>query len=151
MQVGDIMNREVVTVRPQDTFAGAAEVLRRNRISSVVVEEGEEGPAGILTERDVVALVSEGLDPNRTTVGERMTRELITVPPRTDVAEAARLMAERGVRHLPVVDRGRLVGMVSIRDLLAWGLQEVTGGHELPDMERGAAALSAAADLQRRH
>ena len=150
MQVGDIMNREVVTVEAQDTFAAAAEVLRRNRISSVVVKEGEQGAAGILTERDVVALVAEGLDPNRTTVGERMTRELITVPPRTDVAEAARLMAERGVRHLPVIDRGRLVGMVSIRDLLTWGLQEVTGGHELPDMERGAATLSAAADLQRR-
>jgi CBS domain-containing protein len=150
MQVGDIMNREVITVGAQDTFAGAAGVLRRNRISSVMVE-GDEGPAGILTERDVVALVADGLDPQRTTVGERMTRELITVPPRTDVAEAARLMAERGVRHLPVVDRGRLVGMVSIRDLLSWGLQEVTGGHELPDMERGAAALSAAADLQRPH
>jgi CBS domain-containing protein len=78
-----------------------------------------------------------------------MTRELATVEPKTDIAEAASMMATRGVRHLPVVDKGRLVGIISIRDLTSWAVEELTGGHELPDMERSSAALSAAVEVER--
>ncbi|MGH2556324.1 MAG: CBS domain-containing protein [Actinomycetota bacterium] len=66
----------------------AAEVLREHGISSVVVK-GEGVPSGIVTERDFVSLVAEGLDPATTKVGERMTRDLATVQPRADIAEAA--------------------------------------------------------------
>jgi predicted transcriptional regulator len=71
------------------------------------------------------------------------------VQPRADIAEAARVMAERGVRHLPVVDRRKLVGIISIRDLTTWAVEEMTGGHELPDLERSSAALSAAVQVER--
>jgi CBS domain-containing protein len=148
MQVGDIMHREVVTVAADQTFAEAAVVLRNSGISSVVVRDGQQ-PAGIVTERDVVNLVADGGDPSSVRVGDRMSRDLATVAPRDDVADAARLMSERGVRHLPVVERGGLVGMVSIRDLIAWAVEELTGGHELPDIERSSAALSAAARIER--
>src|SRR5204862_1231968 len=101
MQVSDIMHRDVVTVSTQDTFAHAAGVLREHRISSVVVLDGDR-PAGIVTERDVVNVVAEGSDPGSVRVGQHMTTDLATADPRTDVAEAARLMAQRRIRHLPV-------------------------------------------------
>jgi signal-transduction protein with cAMP-binding, CBS, and nucleotidyltransferase domain len=78
-----------------------------------------------------------------------MTTDLDTVTSRTDVAEAAQHMARRRIRHLPVVDDGSLVGIISIRDLTMWAVQELTGGHELPDLERSHAALSAAAEVNR--
>jgi CBS domain-containing protein len=148
MQVGDIMQRDVVTVGAGDTFTEAAKVLRDHRISSVVVK-GDEGPAGIVTERDFVSLLADGLDPATTNVGQRMSRDLATVKPKTDIAEAARTMAERGIRHLPVVDRGKMVGIISIRDLMTWAVEEMTGGFELPDLERSSAALSAAMQVER--
>jgi CBS domain-containing protein len=147
MRVGDIMTADVKTVSPKDTFADAARVLSSNRISSVVVKDGEK-VAGIITERDVVHAVAEGIDPAKVTVGERMTKELTTVDRKADVADAAGLMAEKRIRHLPVLDRGSLSGIVSIRDLTSWAIQEVTGGHELPDLERSSAALSAAVEVK---
>lgn len=149
MQVGDIMTRDVKTVPPDATFAEAARILHDNRISSVIVK-GDDGPTGIVTERDVVNLVAEGLNAAQTRVGDRMTRDLATVEPRTDIAEAARMMAERGIRHLPVVDAGALAGIVSIRDLTAWAVEEITGGHELPDLERSRAALTAAVEAKKK-
>ncbi len=149
MQVGEIMTKDVKTIAADATFADAAKVLHDNRISSVIVL-GDGGPAGIVTERDVVNVVAEGVDPGSVSVGERMTKDLATVDPRTDVAEAAHLMAERGIRHLPVVDKGELAGIISIRDVTTWAVEEMTGGHELPDLERSHAALSAAAEAKRR-
>ncbi|MDP8955991.1 MAG: CBS domain-containing protein [Actinomycetota bacterium] len=148
MQVSDVMSRNVVTVTADETFAEAAKVLREHKISSVIVQ-GESGPDGIVTERDVVNLVAEGHDPSSVRVGDRMTKELATVESKSDIAEAAKVMAERRIRHLPVVDRSELVGIISIRDLTSWAVEELTGGHELPDIERGAAALSAAVELER--
>ena len=148
MRVADIMHREVVTVAGRDTFAAAAKVLRDNGISSVVVK-GERGPAGIVTERDFVALVSDGLDPTTTTIEKRMTRDLATISPDADIADAAKVMAEQGIRHLPVVDRKKkLAGIISIRDLMTWAVEEMTGGHELPDLVRSSAALSAAVQVE---
>jgi CBS domain-containing protein len=150
MQVSDIMSKNVVTVTTDDTFADAAKVLRQNRISSVIVQ-GKAGPGGIVTERDVVNLVAEGKDPYNVKVGDRMTKDLATVESKTDIAEAAKIMAERRIRHLPVVDKGNLSGIISIRDVMSWAVGEYTGGHELPDIERSAAALSAAVEVERPH
>jgi CBS domain-containing protein len=94
-------------------------------------------------------VVADGLDPREQTVGERLTRDLATVEPRTDISDAAELMAARGIRHLPVLDRGTLAGIVSIRDLTNWAVEELTSGHELPDVERSQAALAAHAELER--
>jgi CBS domain-containing protein len=150
MQVSDIMSRNVVTVSADDTFADAAKVLRENKISSVIVQ-GEGRPGGIVTERDVVNLIAEGQDPYNVRVGNRMTKDLATVESKTDIAEAAKIMAERRIRHLPVVDKGNLAGIISIRDVMSWAVGELTGGHELPDIERSAAALSAAVEVKRPH
>ena len=78
-----------------------------------------------------------------------MTTDLMTTYPQALLADVAALMASRKIRHLPVVDEDRLVGIISIRDLTNWAMQELTAGHELPDLERSHTALSAAAELNR--
>jgi uncharacterized membrane protein len=115
VRVVDIMHRDVVTIAADATLAQAAQTLRQHRISSVLVP-GPHGPAGILTEHDYVKLAADGEDPTTVTVGARMSGNLVTVAPKTDVTEAAQLMTDRHIRHLPVVDHGQLVGIVSIRD-----------------------------------
>ncbi len=148
MQIRDIMHADVKTTSPDDTFAHVASLLHEYAISSVVVMDGDR-LAGIVTERDLVNLVAEGKDPQTTKVGERMTKDLDTVGPRTDIAEAAEHMARLKIRHLPVVDEGRLAGIISIRDLTNWAVHELTAGHELPDLERSHTTLSAAAEIDR--
>jgi CBS domain-containing protein len=149
MQVGEIMHTDVKTAAADDTFADVAKVMRTNGISSVVVLDGAK-LAGILTERDIVNLVAAGGDPQSVKVAHGMTRrDIETVSSKTDIAEAADHMASRNIRHLPVVDRGKLVGIISIRDLTRWAAEELAGGHELPDIERSHAALQAASELQR--
>jgi CBS domain-containing protein len=148
MQIRDIMHPDVTTTSPDDTFAHVASLLHEHAISSVVVMEGER-LAGIVTERDLVNLVADGKDPRTTKVGDRMTTNLDTVDPRTDIAEAAEHMARLKIRHLPVVDEGRLAGIISIRDLTNWAVHELTSGHELPDLERSHTTLSAAAQIER--
>ncbi len=148
MRVGEIMRANVKTTSPEDTFSQVAKLLHDHRISSVVVMNGET-LAGIVTERDLVNVVADGLDPKVVKVGERMTRDLDTVGPKTDVAEAAEHMARLRIRHLPVVDRGGLVGIISIRDLTSWAAEELSGGHEMPDISRSHTALSAAAKINR--
>lgn len=149
MQVGEIMKTDVKTASADQTFADVAKLLHDNGISSVVVKDGEH-LAGIVTERDIVNVVADGLDPQTVTVGDRMTkRDLMTVEPKTDIAEAAERMAVRRIRHLPVVDRGSVVGIISIRDLTNWAVEELSSGHEMPDLRRSHTALSAAAEINR--
>jgi CBS domain-containing protein len=149
MQVGEIMHTDVKTANADDTFADVAKVMRLHGISSVVVLEGKK-LSGILTERDIVNLVAAGGDPHSVTVGLGMTRrDLETVSPKTDIAEAAEHMAARNIRHLPVLDKGRVVGIISIRDLTRWAAEELSGGHEMPDIARSTVALRAATELQK--
>lgn len=150
MQVGDIMHTDVKTARPDDTFADVAKVMRLHGISSVVVLDGTK-LQGIVTERDIVNLVAAGGDPHEVRVALGMTRrDLETVSPKTDIAEAAEHMVTRGIRHLPVTDtRGKVVGIISIRDLTRWASEELSGGHEMPDIARSHKALKAASELSR--
>ncbi len=149
MQVGEIMHTDVKTAAADATFADVAKTMRSNGISSVVVLDGKK-LAGIVTERDIVNLVAAGGDPHSVRVAHGMTRrDIETVSPKTDIAEATDHMVVRNIRHLPVVDRGRVVGIISIRDLTRWAADELSAGHELPDMARSHKALRAASELQK--
>ena len=149
MQVADIMHTDVKSANAEDTFADVAKLMRTNGISSVVVLEGKK-LGGIVTERDIVNLVAAGGDPHSVKVAHGMTRrDIETVAPKTDIAAAADHMATRNIRHLPVVDKGKVVGIISIRDLTRWAAEELAGGHEMPDIERSHKALQAASELQR--
>jgi CBS domain-containing protein len=149
MLVGEVMHTDVKTADAEDTFADVAKTMRTNGISSVVVLEGKK-LAGIVTERDIVNLVAAGGDPHSVRVAHGMTRrDIETVSPKTDIGEAAELMVSRNIRHLPVVDRGRVAGIISIRDMTRWAAEELAGGHEMPDIARSHKALQAASELQK--
>lgn len=150
MQVADIMHTDVKTADAHDTFADVAKVMRSNGISSVVVLDGAKKLAGIVTERDIVNLVAAGGDPHTVKVVHGMTRrDIETIGPKADISAAAEHMVSRNIRHLPVVDRGRVAGIVSIRDLTRWAAEELAGGHEMPDIARSHKALQAASELQK--
>jgi CBS domain-containing protein len=115
--VKDVMTTNVVYLSSQTTLAEAARTMREQDIGDVVVADGPS-LAGLLTDRDIaVRAVAEGRDPDATTVGEIMTRDLITVRPDDTIQQAALLMRDRAVRRLLVCDDDGLVGVVSIGDL----------------------------------
>ncbi len=150
MLVGDIMRTDVKTADGDDTFADVAKSMRANGISSVIVLEEKHKLSGIVTERDIVNLVAAGGDPHSVKVAHGMTRRnLETIGSKADIAEAADRMVSLNIRHLPVVDKGKVVGILSIRDLTKWAAEELSGGHEMPDIARSQKALKAASELQK--
>lgn len=111
------MTEGVVTAALDESLADLAARLVDHDIKSVVVTD-DDRPVGILTSTDYLELVADGADPTTTTVGDRMTGEVVTVRYDETVRRAARLMADRGFNHLPVVDTGGgVVGIVSSTDL----------------------------------
>jgi len=110
------MTEATVTDSTRDTLRSAAERMWREQTGSLLVLDGER-LAGIITERDLLRAVALGADPATATVDEAMTTEVFTVTPDMPLVDAAREMATRWIRHLPVEDDGRLVGMVSMRDV----------------------------------
>ena len=116
MQVRDVMTPATVTESRGDSLrAAAARMWRQQTGSLLVTEDGRL--AGIITERDVLRAVALGADPDKSTVDDVMTAEVFTVPPDLNLQDAARLMAGRWIRHLPVVDGEEIVGVVSMRDM----------------------------------
>ena len=116
----------VATIRPDATIAEAVDMLHKERIGAIVVSEDGEGVDGILSERDIViALAEQAADLLSRTVGEIMTRNVVTCEPGDTVGELMAEMTNRRVRHLPVVADGRLCGIVSIGDLVKNRLDEV--------------------------
>lgn len=117
MRVGEVMTRATVTESPSDSLRSAASRMWGHQTGSLLVMSGGE-LRGIVTERDVMKAVARGMDPETTPVSAVMTADLITVTPETEVSEAARQMADRWIRHLPVVVDGEVLGMLSQRDLV---------------------------------
>jgi len=117
MQIAIVMTPGVAWVRSDDTLQHAASLMRGARVGALAVFEGDF-LAGIITERDLVPVVADGLDAGAIRVAERMTPDPALAFPYEDSTIVAGRMAELGIRHLPVVDQGRLIGMVSARDLL---------------------------------
>ena len=114
--VRDVMASRLHTVGPEDTVGEAVAVMAQHRVGSVLVMDGDR-LMGIFTERDTVRAISQSHDAARHEVVSWMTRDPITVGPDVDSEDALRTMLDRGFRHLPVVEDGKVVGIVSIRDL----------------------------------
>ena len=118
MQVSQLMNTNVVSVTPGETATLAARLLNRHNIGALPVCGVDGRLKGILTDRDIVLrCVAAENDPDTTTVGDIMSRGVISVSPDDDVCEAARIMAGDQVRRLPVTQDGRVVGMLSLGDM----------------------------------
>lgn len=122
MHVAAVLKRKgstIVTANPEDRVAAVARKLAHHRIGAVLVMRGDSTPAGILSERDIVrAVAAEGADALNRAASELMTRELITGRPTDTVAQIMSVMTERRIRHLPILEDGRLVGLVSIGDVV---------------------------------
>ena len=102
------------------TVAEAVAEMNKNRIGCVVIIDAGR-IAGIFTERDVLRrIVGDGVDAKTTAVGDVMTKDVITIPPDTTVEQTMVLFADKRCRHIPVVDSGRLVGLISIGDISRW-------------------------------
>ena len=118
MEVWHLMSSGAVTVGPEDTVARAARLMERHGVGALPVCDGDGRVRGILTDRDVaVRCVALGERPEETPVAEIMSRHVLTIPPGADARQAAQFMAQGQVRRLPVVEDGRLVGIVSLADL----------------------------------
>jgi CBS domain-containing protein len=120
--VADHMTRSLLTVTADATLGDAATAMVERGVGAVVVLEGES-IAAILTERDVMKAVAAGND-GSASVTEWMTRHPDTIEPGDTTDHAASLMIHGGFRHLPVVEDGKVVGMVSIRDLMKLALDD---------------------------
>ncbi|HXM85075.1 MAG TPA: CBS domain-containing protein [Stellaceae bacterium] len=117
--------RDVVTIAPEATINDAVLLLRRKRIGALVIG-GAAGPEGILSERDIVrALADYGARIFDLPVSALMTRRVITCTPKDSVSGLMAEMTARRIRHLPVVEDGALIGIVSIGDVVKHHLDEV--------------------------
>jgi CBS domain-containing protein len=116
VEVRDVMTQATVTESRHDSLRLAAEHMWRQQTGSVLVTDGGQ-LVGIITERDLLRTVALGGDPDKTSVDEAMTTGVFTVPPGMPLQEAAREMAARWIRHLPVVENGQILGVVSMRDV----------------------------------
>jgi CBS domain-containing protein len=125
VKISEIMTEAAVIDSPADTLGEAARKMWEQQTGSLLVLDGEH-LLGIVTERDVLKAVATGT-PMDTPVSAVMTKDLITVEPNTKLREAAAIMTDKWIRHLPVLEGGKLVGIISQRDLsgvLAGALNE---------------------------
>ena len=125
MRVKSVMERgKRLVAPPETTVAKAAKLMARKNVGAIMVVEGKR-LVGIFTERDTVfRVVAEGRDVATTTIGEVMTREPITVGPDEIFGRALLLMHDNGFRHVPVVENGEPVGIVSSRSALDPDMEE---------------------------
>lgn len=114
--VRELMQTELLTATPDEALGTAARDMGSRRVSCVLIKDGER-LAGILTERDVVRAVATYFDASNHPVEEWMTKEPVVIGPDASENEALDLMRDKGIRHLPVVEDAKLVGVVSIRDV----------------------------------
>jgi CBS domain-containing protein len=121
--IAELMTTDVVTVAPEDTLGEAAAKMTEKGIGAVVVSDFGR-MIGILSERDIMRAVADRIHSSEARVREWMTADPITATTETSVEEAGRTMLENGFRHLPVVDGERAIGMISIRDVAQYGLQD---------------------------
>jgi CBS domain-containing protein len=117
MKVSDLQHHQLFTAQADESLDVAADRMSWHQVGALPVLEGQR-LVGIISERDVTAAVAEGADAVITPVGDYMTPAPEVLGPDSELADAARLMLELGIRHLPVVRGGLLVGVLSIRDIL---------------------------------
>ena len=117
MRISSIFHPSAMCARPDATLLQAASMMRAGGFGALPVYDHDR-LAGIFTERDLVDAIGQGSDPGEARVGDWMSAGAIVASPDEDSMDVAQRMVAAGVRHLPVVEAGRLVGMVSARDLL---------------------------------
>lgn len=122
MTLREIMTDQVIRIRPEESAAVAARTLAHYNIGVLPVCDGAGRICGLVTDRDLVTRCMAGQrPPEKTSVRQVMTPQIVSGTPDMEAEEAARLMGSRQIRRLPVVENGRLCGMVSLGDLARCG------------------------------
>lgn len=116
--VHDAMTSNVLTVGPKTSVAEAAVLMSRYKIGSLIIKSNSK-PEGLITESDIISkVVSKDIKASKITIGELMSKNLISIHPGCELNEAARIMAKNNIRRLPVVNEGVLVGILTSSDVL---------------------------------
>jgi CBS domain-containing protein len=117
MKVSEIMTKNPVTVQPSATAKDAAELMKKENLGTVLVAE-EDHLEGIVTDRQIATkVVAEGKDPARTRVNEFMTKDPVSASPDMEIEDVTKIMGENKFRRVPVVQDGKLMGIVSTADI----------------------------------
>jgi CBS domain-containing protein len=140
MAVADVMAFRVVKVSPEDPVRVAIARMLEENVGSVAVCD-DQRLVGIFTERDVLRLTSEGPDFDEVRVGDVMTTQLVTLSPDDDILDAARLMGQRKIRHLPVLEGENLLGMVGIREVVKVLVERLWRTHDPEARDRARELL----------
>jgi CBS domain-containing protein len=124
--VSRIMNTQIVAVDKGESLFTVVQELAAGQIGAVIVTS-PGAPSGVISERDIVAFIADGADIGAIQAGEAMTSELVAARPEDSIASVGKLMHDAGVRHVPICDGDRLVGLVSMRDVLSVLMGEGAG------------------------
>ena len=117
LKVEDVMVKDVITISYRASVKRAAQVMNKHEIGCLIVVKGRKA-VGIVTERDMLKrVVAKAVNPQKTRVEEIMSHPLIVVEPDMDLEDAVKLMFEMKIKKLPVVEKGKLVGLISITDI----------------------------------
>jgi CBS domain-containing protein len=139
-RIADVMSLRIVTVKPDETVALAVARMLEENVGSVAVCDANQ-LVGIFTERDVLRLAGENTQLQDLRIGDVMTRRVVTVAPDDDVLAAAALMADRRIRHLPVVQDGNVLGILGLRDVARSLVELVWRDHDESARERARELL----------
>ena len=121
-----IKGREVLTIEPSRTIGEAARILSERRIGALLVCDGKQPVSGIVSERDIVrALAAHGARALEEPVSSFMTAKVVTCTGETSINDVMELMTQQKFRHIPVVEGGRLTGIVSIGDVVKLRVEEI--------------------------
>ncbi len=138
MKVADVLKKKgshVLTIKPTETIATLSRQLQQHRVGAIVVSNNGRSIEGIISERDIAyGLAERRGDLHLLHVSALMTKQVVTCAPDDSMYSASLAMAKKQIRHLPVEEDGQLVGIISLRDIMEYRLQE---------MERRSSALQA--------
>ncbi len=130
MNIGNVLARKgvrVITIRPEESIRQALALLAEHNIGALVVVDEADRPVGILSERDIVRAAARDEKMFGCSVGELMTRNVVVGLPEDDLKAVGHTMTEHRIRHLPIVEKGKLVGIVSIGDVVKAQRDEYEG------------------------
>ncbi len=120
MPLAVLMNRNLCVVEPERTLKEAAQVMARDRVGCLLVKQGADY-VGILSETDIVRrALAEGLGPETCAVSQVMSAPIITIDVEQSITHANEIMSAKKIRHLVVTERGEVVGIISVRDLVLY-------------------------------
>jgi len=131
MPIGDVCTRRVFVAGRDATIADAASMMRENHVGNLVIVEetnGRRKPTGIVTDRDIaISVVAKDVDASKVTIGDLVTRELISAHENQGIFETLRNMRTHGIRRMPVVDTaGSLIGIVAVDDIVQLLAEEMS-------------------------